>query len=140
MDRKEFCQLLPLIRKESGIKMKEMCFVMNTMPTTIYRLEKGIGNFAINQMFSYFDALHKKIYLIKDAEYEIKNIEDFRGWLKNVRINRYSQRSLAMAVGCTHATIANIERGANIPTIDLFLKIVDALEYHIDIKPYPNNK
>ena len=38
MNRQEFCQIIADIRKQSTIKMKDVCFQMGVMPTAIYRL------------------------------------------------------------------------------------------------------
>lgn len=42
MNRQEFCQIIADIRKQSTIKMKDICFQMGVMPTAIYRLEKEV--------------------------------------------------------------------------------------------------
>lgn len=65
---------------------------------------------------------------------QISNVKKFGAWLKQKRKGKFSQRDLATAIGCSYPTIANIERNSNIPTIDVFLKIVEVLGYYIEIK------
>ena len=68
MNRQEFCQIIADIRKQSTIKMKDICFQMGVMPTAIYRLEKGSNNFEMGNMMSYIKAL-QHILVIENGQH-----------------------------------------------------------------------
>ena len=50
------------------------------------------------------------------------------------RKNIYSQRELADKINITPITIANVERKTNVISIDNFLKIVNALDWELNIE------
>ena len=126
MNRQEFCQIIADIRKQSTIKMKDICFQMGVMPTAIYRLEKGSSNFEMGNMMSYIKALQH--ILVIDAQ-ELGSI------LALIRKEKaISQRALAEKAGYSHLTIANIERKTTTISIDTLLRTVDVLGYTINIE------
>ena len=71
MNRQEFCQIIADIRKQSTIKMKDVCFQMGVMPTAIYRLEKGSSNFEMGNMMSYIKAL-QHILVIENGQHSYR--------------------------------------------------------------------
>ena len=136
MTRQEFCDLLAAIRQQSNKKMTEICAAMAVLPTAIYRIERGNGNFEIGKALLYLASINYSLTMTNgDNRAEITNIESIATWLKAARNGIYTQRSLAEAVGCTYQTIANIERGSNKVTVDNFLKLADTLGYTIKIEP-----
>lgn len=136
MTRNEFCEQLALVRQNSNIKMTEICSIMGVMPTAIYRLEKGYNNFEVDKVISYINALHMRLALVKDGQLAyIDSSNDFSIWLKQIRSNQYTQRSLAEQAGCTYQTIANIERSVTVIRIETLLKLVDVFGYTIKIEP-----
>lgn len=127
MTRVEFSKILSNYRKEHGPSIKELCFQLNCMPTDIYRVEKGIHNYNIQKCMSYLHAIGLQLSLAtKRSVTVIRSSEDFSKWLKKARAN-ISQRTLANQVGVVYPTIANIERGSTIVSIDTFLKILEVL-------------
>lgn len=135
MNRNEFCNMILELRKNSEIKMADICANMGVLPTAVYRIERGSGNFEFGKALSYLASINYSLALTKDNEYvAISDIASIATWLKDARKGAYSQRSLAEAVGCTYPTIANIERGSNKVTVDNFLKLVDVLGYTIKIE------
>lgn len=136
MDRIEFCKLLIDTRQNMSVGKNEMCRLTGFTFVQLQLLEDKPNNFAIKKAIDYLAALHCVIVLSRSCSaMQINDVEKFSFWLKQKRKGKFSQRDLAKSVGCSYPTIANIERNSNIPTIDVFLKIVDVLGYNIEIKP-----
>ena len=136
MNRQEFCQIIADIRKQSTIKMKDVCFQMGVMPTAIYRLEKGSNNFEMGNMMSYIKAL-QHILVIENGQhsYRTNDAQELGSILALIRKEKaISQRALAEKAGYSHLTIANIERKTTTISIDTLLKTVDVLGYTINIE------
>ena len=136
MNRQEFCQIIADIRKQSTIKMKDVCFQMGVMPTAIYRLEKGSSNFEMGNMMSYIKAL-QHILVIENGQhsYRINDAQELGSILALIRKEKaISQRALAEKAGYSNLTIANIERKTTTISIDTLLKTVDVLGYTINIE------
>lgn len=136
MNRQEFCQIIVDIRKQSTIKMKDICFQMGVMPTAIYRLEKGSSNFEMGNMMSYIKAL-QHILVIENGQhsYRTNDAQELGSILALIRKEKaISQRALAEKAGYSHLTIANIERKITTISIDTLLKTVDVLGYTINIE------
>ena len=132
MNRQEFCQIIADIRKQSTIKMKDVCFQMGVMPTAIYRLEKGSSNF----MMSYIKAL-QHILVIENGQhsYRINDAQELGSILALIRKEKaISQRALAEKTGFVYSTIVKIESKKSIISIDTMLKIVDVLGYTVKIE------
>jgi transcriptional regulator with XRE-family HTH domain len=138
MTREEFCKQLIDCRKASGVKMKDMCFAMGVMPTTIYRLESAKNSFSIDNVFMYLKAIECQMSLKnsskKNKSFAINKYQDIIDWLVKSRKPDYTQRSLAERIDCSHITIANYESGKNIIGVDIFLRIIDALEFTVELK------
>lgn len=131
MNRQEFCQIIADIRKQSTIKMKDVCFQMGVMPTAIYRLEKGSSNFEMGNMMSYIKAL-QHILVIENGQhsYRINDAQELGSILALIRKEKaISQRALAEKTGFVYSTIVKIESKKSIISIDTMLKIVDVLGY-----------
>lgn len=140
MDRMEFCKLLIETRQSVGVGKNEMCRLTGFTFVQLQLLEDKPNNFAIKKAIDYLAALHCVIVLsYSRSTTQIKSVEQFGTWLKQKRKGAFSQRDLAESVGCSYPTIANIERNSNIPTIDVFLKIIDVLGYSIEIKSATSN-
>lgn len=136
MNRQEFCQIIADIRKQSAIKMKDVCFQVGVMPTAIYRLEKGSSNFEMRNMMSYIKAL-QHILVIENGQhsYRTNDAQELGSILALIRKEKaISQRALAEKAGYSHLTIANIERKTTTISIDTLLKTVDVLGYTINIE------
>lgn len=137
MDRKLLCTIVKDIRQKSGVPMKTICAMMDVMPTSIYRLESGASNFNLKLLMNYLNAINAQIVLssVNSKSALISDYEQFVNWLVQTRTQAsYTQRVLAEKTGITYVTIANIESQKNIVTIDSFLKIVEALEYVLNIE------
>lgn len=135
MNREEFCKILKECRQQSEYKVKELCFKLNTMPTDIYRMERGTNNFLLSRVIEFLNAtghtiqLHRQTHIFCVAEYYA-----FLEWFIATRTRSHTQRSLAEKAQCSYAAIANAERKLNIMSIDIFLKTVEALGYTITIE------
>lgn len=135
MDRKQFCQLMADVRKQNPITTTDLSFAIKMLLPTLRRFEKGEHNFKIDKAIQYLHILGYRITLLnKGGKYTISTYVDIINFLKQARKNNFTQRDLALKVGCSYVTIANIERQSNIISIDLFLKLVDALAYNIKIE------
>lgn len=135
MDRKEFCDLLVRSREEAGIGKNEMCRRTGFTFVQLQLIEVKSNNFAMDKALHYLNNLDMCLCLEKGGEYQkILSIASISNWLKNAREGKYSQRALALEIGCTYSTIANIERGSNKVTIDKFLRLTDKLGYTIKIE------
>lgn len=134
MTRLEFSNQLSELRQSSGIKMKDICFAMNVMPTEIYRLENGKNSFNMAKAISYLHSINGYIQLRKNKTiYSIMQYEDIVQWLINERKDNYTQRALTQKTGCANGTIGNIESGKSIMSIDFFLRLAEVLEFSITI-------
>lgn len=136
MNRIEFCKLLVETRENKGVGKNEMCRKTGFTFVQLQLLEDKPNNFAMDKAFDYLKALDSCIYI---NSHKIQTAEDISNFVKEARKGKFSQRSLAVEIGCTRQTIANIERGSNIITIDNFLKIVEVLGYTLEIKTNEKN-
>ncbi len=135
MDRKEFCDLLVRSREEAGIGKNEMCRRTGFTFVQLQLIEVKSNNFAMDKALHYLNNLNMCLCLEKDGEcQQLLSITSISNWLKEARERKYSQRALALEIGCTYSTIANIERGSNKVTIDKFLRLTDKLGYTIKIE------
>ena len=115
MNRQEFCQIIADIRKQSTIKMKDVCFQMGVMPIK-----------ALQHILVIENGQHS--YRINDAQ-ELGSI------LALIRKEKaISQRALAEKTGFVYSTIVKIESKKSIISIDTMLKIVDVLGYTVKIE------
>ena len=53
MNRSEFCNIMLELRKNSNVKMADICANMGVLPTAVYRIERGSGNFEIGKALLY---------------------------------------------------------------------------------------
>jgi DNA-binding XRE family transcriptional regulator len=142
MTRKEFSDRLVECRKTSGVKVKDICFAMDSMERSVYLLEKATHNFSMAIVILYLKAINVQFKLRDKINYKtitIKEYKDIVNWLVNFRKPEYTQRSLAEKIECSNITIANIESGKNIVSIDIFLRLVDVIGFKIMLVPN-NNK
>lgn len=137
MDRKVLCEIVKDIRQKSGVPMKTICATMDVMPTSVYRLESGTNNFNLKLLMNYLNAINARIVLSSANKSSVvfSDYEQFIDWLIQTRTQvSYTQRILAEKTGITHVTIANIESKKNVVTIDYFLKIIEVLNYELNIE------
>lgn len=135
MDRLEFCQQLVQARENVGVSKNEQCRRTGVAFKQLQLLESKPNNFAINKAIDYLTAIGCSLVISNGKQaVSINYASDFSDWLKDARHGKFSQRALADAVGCVYPTIANIERGKTIVTIDTFLKIIDVLGYTVQIE------
>jgi len=141
MERKEFCDKLYELRKGSGVKLKSICFAMDSSGNAIYRIETAAHNFSMSNVVPYLTAVNIQMALTKGKElFVINEYENIVKWLKKSRKPDFTQRSLAERVGCYHVTIANTESGKSVISIDLFLQLADVLGFFIELSPKKINE
>ncbi|NDV64015.1 helix-turn-helix transcriptional regulator [Bacteroides sp. 224] len=137
MTRKVFCEKLAESRKSSGVKMKDICFAMNVMPTVIYRLEAGENNFSIDNALLYLKAIGYGLYLKEDNTnlFFFDCRENFSEYFKKLRgTAKLSQRDFASVAGVSYAVITGIESGKKNTAIDSLLLCLQQLNCQIIIK------
>lgn len=132
MNRIEFFNLLAVAKEKSGKSTNTVSFDLRMQWSTLRRFEKGGNNSNMKKIFDYLQVINAYIQIGKVS---IFNYENLLAWLIEARkIHSLSQRALAKEIECAPLTIANIERGETIISIDTFLKVVDALGYVINIE------
>lgn len=139
MNRLDFCGLLLEAKNKSGINTSDLSFAIKMQWSTLRRFEKGTHSFGMKKAIEYLDIVHGKICLMQNKKKEI--ISDYNKlieWEVRERSKTYTQRSLAEKVGCSYVNLANIESGKSVMSVDIFLKIVDALGFAVDIKTTGN--
>ncbi len=138
MNRDEFCKLMAAVRSKSKITTTELSFQIKMLLPTLRRFEKGEHNFKLDRVIQYLSILGYQIILYSknetDCVFKIIQYSDIPKFIKCARKDKYTQRELATNIGCTYATIANIERQSNIVSIDMFLKLVETLNYNVKIE------
>lgn len=140
MNRKEFCEQMANAKNSSDITTTDLSFAIKMLLPTLRRFEKGEHNFKLDRAIQYLNILQSNISLTKgNTCLHIKSYEDVISFIKDSRKGKFTQRELAEEIGCKHPTVANIERGSNIVTIDNFLKIVDVLGYTLKIENNEKN-
>ena len=136
MNRIEFCAMLTQCRQDNNISKNEMCRLAAWPFKQLQLIEAKPNNFSMDKAFVYLTAIHNKIVL-RDSKttFSIDSIEAVAAWLKQARKERFSLRSLAVETQCSFVTLSNIERMTNKITVDIFLKLVEALDYTLTIEP-----
>lgn len=135
MNRKEFCKALQNMRINAGRNSSEFSFDMRILPNSLKRMENGEDNFGIQKAIKYLHLICKYIILSNNNnKYAILNAEQFNSWLSIHRKETHTQRSLSEATGASVSLIAKFEQNKNFPSIDMFLKIVEALGYTVTIE------
>lgn len=135
MNRLEFSNLLGDFRRQSNTKIVDICAQMGVLPGDIRRIEKGLHAYSMEKPITFIKVIGGEIVLYKEnSRFVIDSVQSISHWLKKARDGKYSQRALALEIGCTYPTIANIERGSNKVTVDNFLKLTDKLGYTIKIE------
>jgi transcriptional regulator with XRE-family HTH domain len=138
MTREEFCSKLSECRKNSNVKMIDICASMDVMPAVIYRLESGKYGFTVDSILAFIKATkHQMIFEIPTSQkpYKISSIKDVSNALKNIRLNfDLSKRDLSIKSGITQRTIISIENGTKNIYIDTVIKYLNSFNATIKIK------
>ena len=136
MTRQEFSAQLAAIRKATDIKMKDICYTLDTLPNAVYRLEAGKFNYDTNRMLAYCQCVGIELKIhYADTDVVIDNYDTLLSTIIDVRKSvGHTQRSIASAIGISYQTIAYVETQKNTLTIDIMLKICDTCGAVITIK------
>lgn len=135
MDRKKFFKLLEQAKISCGKTTTDISFDLRMQWSTLKRFENGTSNSNLKKVLDYLRAIGYKIVVTNDSNvYYISNYESLVNWIVYARKNIYSQRELADKINITPITIANVERKTNVISIDNFLKIVNALDWELNIE------
>lgn len=136
MTRQEFSAQLAAIRRATDIKMKDICYTLDTLPNAVYRLEAGKFNYDTNRMLAYCQCVGIELKIhYADTDVVIDNYDTLLSTIIDVRKSvGHTQRSIASAIGISYQTIAYVETQKNTLTIDVMLKICDTCGAVITIK------
>lgn len=136
MTRQEFSAQLAAIRRATDIKMKDICYTLDTLPNAVYRLEAGKFNYDTNRMLAYCQCVGIELKIhYADTDVVIDNYDTLLSTIIDVRKSvGHTQRSIASAIGISYQTIAYVETQKNTLTIDIMLKICDTCGAVITIK------
>jgi DNA-binding XRE family transcriptional regulator len=137
MTREEFCTRCRQLREEvTEVSLNEVWRRTGFQPTQTKRLERGVNNFNMNNAISYLTAIEVQLKLrdtVKNRSVRIKEYKNIIDWLTKNRKSEFTQRSLAEKIECSHITIANIESEKSVVSIDIFLRLVEALGFKIEL-------
>ena len=135
MNRLDFCKLMEQAKIASGIPASEISFSMKMLMPTLRRFEKGEHNFSLVKVMEYLQVLHAQLVIYNEkSTVVVTEYNQLIEWLVSARKNGYTQRKLAEAVGISYVMLARIESNKSSLSIDVYLKIIEALGYEIKIK------
>ena len=135
MNRLEFCNMMAIAKNNSDKTTSEITFAMKMLLPTLRRFEKGDHNFNVKKVMEYLDVINHQLVLRSETKIDVcRTYDDVILWIKNTREGKYSQRKLAEVTQSSHNSITYIERQISTISIDMFLKIVQALGYQIKIE------
>lgn len=144
MNRQELSSILKEHRNKNGVLIKRICAQMDAGANIINRLERALFNYNCNTWLSYMNAIGTIAQLSFGKKVvHINSTDDIVGFIKTLRNeNEMSQREFGSKCNISHITVANIERGQTRVTIDVFLAIINAFGYELQIldKVITNNK
>lgn len=134
MNREEFSLMLSNQRKSSGCPMKKICFALNVMPTTIYRMEGGKNSYNMSLPVKYLQSLGSCMsFKINNKRYLIREYADIIKCILIARENEFSQQGLASCLGISRTYLANVESLNTVIGVDIFLRITSVLKITIEI-------
>ena len=136
MTRQEFSAQLAAMRRATDIKMKDICYTLDTLPNAVYRLEAGKFNYDTNRMLAYCQCvgIELEIHYV-DTDVIIGNYDTLLSTIIDIRKSAgHTQHSIASAIDVSRHAIACIETQKNALTIDVMLKICDTCGAVITIK------
>lgn len=135
MNRLDFCKLMEQAKIASGIPASEISFSMKMLMPTLRRFEKGEHNFSLVKVMEYLQVLHAQLVIYNEkSTVVVTEYNQLIEWLVSARKNGYTQRKLAEAVGISYVMLARIESNKSSLSIDVYLKIIEALGYSVNIK------
>lgn len=135
MDRIEFCNLLVRAKEQSGKSTNTVSFDLRMQWSTLRRFEKGANNSNMKKVFEYMAVIDSCLHIVSDnSDKTILNYDDLISWITKERNGKYTQRQIAKIINISYVMIANIESRKNSLTIDVFLRIIDALGYTVKIE------
>lgn len=135
MDRQELSSILREHRNKNGVLIKRIGAQMDAGANIVNRLERALYNYNCNTWLAYMDAIGTiaQVSLGKKVMH-INSTDDIVEFIKKVREEKeMSQREFGSKCNISHITVANIERGQTRVTIDVFLAILNAFGYELQI-------
>lgn len=135
MNRQELSSILKEHRNKNGVLIKRICAQMDAGANIVNRLERALYNYNCNTWLAYMDAIGTiaQVSLGKKVMH-INSTDDIVEFIKKVREEKeMSQREFGSKCNISHITVANIERGQTRVTIDVFLAIINAFGYELQI-------
>lgn len=135
MNRQELSSILKEHRSKNGVLVKRICAQMDAGANIINRLERALFNYNCNTWLAYMEAIGTIAQLsLGKKVVHISSTDDIVEFIKALRAEKeMSQREFGNKCNISHITVANIERGQTRVTIDVFLAIINAFGYELQI-------
>lgn len=135
MDRKTFSYMLVKQREHANVGKNELCRLTGFTFLQLQRIERAYNNYKMDLAIKYLSSLSLVLLLEReDNKTIIHSNSDIANWLKQARNGVFTQRKLAEAIESSHVIIANLERGFRLFHVDMFISLVDLLNYNIKIE------
>ena len=135
MTREEFSQLIAEARKNSGIKLVDICADARILPINIERIEKAKHNFGMDKCLAFLRAINCSLNVTYcKITRNIKSYNDLIVFVLSVRVFVGTQRDFAKRIGVSHGVVGNNERKSVVMSVDTFLKIAKAMQIEIKIE------
>lgn len=139
MDRITFAKMIVNARTSSGLTMKTIMLGLKTLPSNIYKIEKGACSFSVEKCLPYLSFLGYSIKLSKEGFVTIVHSNsDLIEWEKNIR-GIVPQIVFSESISYDKSCISYIEAGKHSMSIDMMLKIAEVYGYTVEIVPNNQN-
>ena len=134
MTREEFCKLMEKAKVVSNVSRSEISFSMKMLLPALRSFEKGEHNFNMAKVMEYLKVINAQLMAYNNrTNITFADYNQLLVWIIFERKHNYTQRQLAEAIGISYVMLARIESKKSNLSIDIFLKIVDKLDYDIKI-------
>lgn len=112
---------------------------LKTLPSNIYKIEKGACSFSVEKCLPYLSFLGYSIKLSKEGFVTIVHSNsDLIEWEKNIR-GIVPQIVFSESISYDKSCISYIEAGKHSMSIDMMLKIAEVYGYTVEIVPNNQN-
>lgn len=126
MTRQDFSTILRQRRDSSGVTLKDLCYALDSLQYTVYRIEKGSNSYGVDKAIAYASATNSKIGLTTPdgIKHVLKTVDDAISVLKEAR-GETSYYQVAKDTGYSTTALSRTEKGQTALSIDMLLKLAD---------------
>lgn len=113
-----------------------ICTALNTLPSSVYRIENGEHNYAVEKAIIYANTAKCEIVVIApdNKEYVLHSLESASTLLIFARGDK-SRYRISKDTGFSQQGLANSESGKTQLSIDMLLKLLEYYGYTITVRP-----